>query len=267
MSTIVSRLCTMLSLVTLGVSVWATPALIGFTGTSNLPTADVATPQTASIALDLQDNNAGTTKSWRLIYGLSECAEVGMAFVDTQRTTWAGTLKYRFGVKEECATAVGALVASTSELTINIPPVITPTFVGATRFTGPPPPTTVILPGTTTYQLYAVHTRQLLAQTSQQPAVTGSLGGNWTAMKSSDTDISKFHAMASLEIRKGRTAFVADYQTAADDMDHRPMSSIALRYALSNRVNTELGFSNALGVLGGNVSRLFGGVSYQFGVR
>ena len=264
MMTFQLRLGAILSLLFTANLVFAYPALMGFTGTSNLPDANTAPEQTVSVALDLQDNNSGTTKSWRLLYGINDRIEAGVAYVDTSRETWAGTLKVRLIDREHSTTSIGGLAATTSEITIGAPAQPQDYLLASARYGQPP---TRTLPLTKSYQLYAVHSQLLKEESAVYPALTGSLGVNWTAMVATGIHMNALRAYFTLEARKSRTTFVADFQTADSDMDHKPMSSVALRYQASDLLNAQFGFSNALGVLGGNDCRLFGGAHYQFSTR
>lgn len=277
MRTVVTRLCAVISLAALGAAGWAYPSLLGSTGTVNLPTADTAVVQSATLALDVQDTNSDTTKSWRLLYGLTNHSEVGFAFVDTKRDTWAITAKSRVITSGTSGLALGALIGATTRMDIAIPtPPTTPT--GPTGPTGPttvaarattlpvvPGMTNITLPSTLTYQLYVVGTCQPMTESATHPQVKASVGGNWTAMKANGNEDHAFRLFFSASLSKGRTAFVADYQTADKDIDDKPMTSMALRYALSSRLGAEIGYTNSLGVVGDRTDRLFGGISYRFG--
>lgn len=246
-------------------SLMAYPALMGYSGLSNLPDAGMADQQSISVALDTQDNSSGITKSWRLVYGITDRLEAGVAFVDTSRETFAGTLKYQFDQREEQNTSLGLLAASTSEITIQLtPPVNSVQDAPETRYATPP---SMTLPTTKSYQLYLVHSRLISKENENYPSLIGTVGVNWTAMAARGIDMQAVRPFLGAEADFKRMVLLADYQFADDEMDHKPMFSIAARYRLDDKIKVQFGYSNALGVLGGNTKRVFMGATYQFSPR
>lgn len=248
--------------VVLAGALMAYPSLMGYSGLSNLPDAGTNEAQSFSVALDTQDNSSGITKSWRLLYGITDRIEIGGAFVDTSRETFAGTLKYQLDQQANQKTSLGFLAAQTSKITIQLtPPVANELSLSNNRYGMPP---TMTLPTTMSYQLYLVHSRLISKESVNYPSLTGTVGINWTAMVAQGIHMQAIRPFLGAEADYKRMALLADYQVADDEMDHKPMFSIAARYRLDDKVNLQFGYSNALGVLGGNTKRVFMGANYHF---
>jgi hypothetical protein len=238
----------------LAASAWAYPTLNGPTGTGNLPTAEIATPQTTTLALDLVNTSSDVADSWRLLYGANDRFEASANYVKTQRNTWGVNAKYLVSP----GTAVGGLFGTTSEFTMSILP-----FATAGRDIVLPP-LTFTLPRTNTYQLYAVHTFDLMKPEAGRLGLAASIGANWTSMTATGINESAIRGFACLEAKYGKATIAADYQTKDDEMESNAMWSAVGRYDISSRLAAQAGFGNMMGVLGNSTNRFFGGLSYQF---
>jgi len=236
-------------------AVMAYPSLLGPTGGANLPTAKVVNQGTLAAAYDyfMNDMDLGggvqleETHAIRLLYGLTESAEVGLTYNKQDVTgagpgidnfdNWGLNAKYNFAVEGvEFEPAVGAVYQDYSDA------------------------------DGTVFQLYAVGSK-LFSMGEGGTSFRGSLGVNWTKVDfGAGYDVDAFRPYINLDFgfANGLT-LTGEFQFKNSDIDDDPLMSLTLRYPISESFNVQLGTSNAVrGVAGGPDQCLTLGINWNY---
>jgi len=233
---------------------WAATSLLGPSGTGTLPTAEIAATGTLTVAGDYLDTD-DTTTVWRAVYGFGERLEVSAAFVSTENDVLSASAKYMLKATENSQSAVGLVYATADGVGEVVEAASTSRAEGG------------FATSTDTvhaYQVYAAHTMSLIPETDTSIGLIGTIGVNWTDI--TDTD-GAFRGFASLEARRDAASLAAEFQTKNNDIEADPIFSFVARYKFANGFAAQAGWTNSFGLMGGDESRFFGGLSYTFGTK
>lgn len=243
----------------LAVSAWAQPSLHPWTGTGNLPTAELAKPGSITLAQDLVrddsefvDNDEDLMVT-RLVLGINDRLEMGVSYGDEYSESLGLAAKYQIKSDESGSIAVGALYSSTAPYEIYYGGWYEDYFSVARE---------------KAFQVYAARTFPIGKPQAGGVALRATVGANWTRLRynydqyafGSDSD--GFRLFASWQAEYGRGSLAVDYQSTEDSLDQSPMWSAVVRYDASSRLKLQMGYGNAYGFRGADGSRFFSGICY-----
>lgn len=223
---------------------WGYPTRFGpATGLVDVPTADVAMPGSAELAVDYFELEDGT-KVWpaRLLVGVSSGAELGITYT-----------KLKDGVSDEFA-SIGAKLALMQPPLAGFDLAIGTSFLNNT--------------GSDILDLYVVATKEfpvapdgMYRVERPYPPVRGHVGIMYTRVSNS-TDDDEIKPFLGLDITTPEGAsFVAEYKWTKFGSDE---AAAAIRYPVSPAVSAQLGVARTSKVHGQNDYRLLIGVNYNF---
>lgn len=225
---------------------YAYPTLTGATGLAALPTAAVAPAGQLDLAADFYNTKTGAVKDAfpvRVQYGVAENFEVGAAFLmQKDMDRWYANVKY--GTPLTLAGFGFAVGAQYGQMTD--------------------------APKAKTTQLYVAGTRAFGGEADGvMPALNGTLGVNWTQFKVAGASFDAFRAFAGLDAAFANNLNVAaEVQTMnkKDLGDVKALSSLVVRYPLTEALTGQVGVTNALDLNGAKDYNVFAGVNYVFGL-
>lgn len=254
---------------------FAYPSLLGPTGGANLPVAGVIGKGKIALAADyyqtsetIVNENAQTkttsefsnTYPMRLLYGLTENIEVGV----------------RFDSQDLETTTLDKTVSNTSKSNSSFN-----TWSVFAKYLLPVEPFGfAIAPGAvysdiadteqTFWQLFLVGSRVLYDNSARGTVLRGSLGANYTREDSGSAakNPSAFRGYLDLDLTlANKLNITGEYQTKDTDLDVDPLTTLVVRYPLSNVISVELGTTNAGrgGLKMSSEHNLFAGVNCTFG--
>lgn len=242
----------------------AYPSLLGPTGGTNLPTANVIGEGKFDFAFDWFNQKVKETydvggtpvefktnaaKVFRVLYGFAPNLEGGLGYTSQKLTAegggdyesisldnWNLNIKYLTPLTlGEAAWSVGAVYEKFKE------------DLGKT------------------WQIYFVGTKVFQPATDLSPGVRGSLGVNYSKSQNGES-VSAVRPFVAIDLafRKG-LSFTAEYQLKDSDFDEKALMSVALRYPFTPELTGQIGFSNGFrGVSGSDKYDLLVGVKYTF---
>ncbi len=235
----------------------AYPSLLGPTGGTNLPTAKIAKQGTLNFAYDLYANEVtwgndkvGNTSAFRLLYGLSDKAEVGFTYNNEDYSYFDGAAWHSSSFDNWGLNAKVNFAQEGSDLE-PAAGVVYQDYNDA---------------DTTVTQLYLVGSK-LFRPGEGGTSFRGSLGVNWTKVDfgaGGDTDALRPYINLDFGFSNGLT-LTGEYQLKNDDIDDDALMSLVLRYPISKGLNVQVGTSNAFrGIAGGPDQNLTFGVNWNY---
>ena len=232
----------------------AYPTLLGPSGGVVLPDADVTAAGQWNVAVDYYDQTG--TSSYdielkhaipvRVLYGMGDKLEVGAMFTfqDTNDAKsddiWSVNAKYLTSLTLGSFNwSVGGLYAKYTDWDDQI------------------------------LQFYFVGTRVLSEGSETSPAVSGSIGVNWTQDDDTGYKADAFRPYFSLNAAfKGGTELLAEYQFKNDNIyDQKAIASIGVRHAFNPNWSAQIAFTNAEIVYGIDDYNFLLGVNYKLAAK
>lgn len=252
--------------------VGAYPSLTPWTGTGNLPTAEVQESGSVALAVDFLPNKSTYYQDLkairepetisedvlpaRLVWGVNDKLEVGAGYQDEFSSKWLFATKYQIESDDSGSIAVGALYSQTDEFAYSS---------YAYRLPG------LIVPDEEMFQLYVARTFPLGKTVAGKSKLNATIGANWTTRSWESNEFTDGYEdnavrlFASLQAKYGKTLFAFDYQSSHGITEESPMWSMVGRYDISPRLTGQMGYSNAIGWPIGGQNRFFAGVCYTLG--
>lgn len=242
----------------LGLAAFGYPALTGPSGLVATPTAWVTPTGGFTFAADYYFTQEAVgvvqdTIPLRVLYGIAPNTEVGIGGWISRAggqdaTALQANVKYLTPLHPLGANiAVGAIFAG-SRATAS------PAFTDRAE----------------TWHLYLVGTHECLPGGDGRIGVTGTLGVNWTGIEAGAFDGSGFRGTAGVKVMlPNRLTIVAEAQAARSELgDAKPLTSIALRYPITEELKGEIGYTNAsfaaAGLTHAEDHNIFAGLTYRW---
>ena len=222
----------------------AYPTLTGPTGMAIFPTAETA-PVGVAVAADWQEFTDGHAIPIRAILALGDTFELGAMYTPFSDTVpaldkmWGANAKIRLGKLVGGDSALGAQFLRLEDDTgfqIDFPQAY---FAWTTDFGG-----------------------------GDSPMFGLTWGANWTRVDPEVGDSNDaFRFFGGVSVNVGRSiSLLGEIQSADSDIDDiKPITSATARIGLGSTLNAQVGYTNALGVIGVEDHNWFAGLNLAFG--
>jgi hypothetical protein len=225
------------ALMAIATAAYAYPTLYGPTGLAVTPTAAIQPMGQFNIAVDYANTDPDETIPVRVLYGIGESFEVGATYFEAEDNAWDINGKW-----------------------------LTPLTLGG--FDWALGAVYVDMDAGSAQNLYFTGTRALTEGDDTMPALAGTIGLDYIK-----TDPDAANGTSKVRIMAGLDAMFAnnicaslEYRTEGSGIDAEAGKTIAVRYAFTDALSGQLGFSNTFGLIAGDDMELFAGVNYAFGM-
>lgn len=247
-------------LLSLGCISWGYPSLLGPSGGTNQPTAEIQQRDSIAVAIDFlnsssgdNDLNAGNSILTRLQLGIANDIECGLTFAaqqDDMATPPAESANYnRLGINVKLAQAISQrakIAVGANYLNyLNRPAGETNAFT----------------------QLYLVADDRINLDNDTNNKLFASVGVSCLLWQNGSKKNSSFRPFVSLTgLFPQGFSITGEYKFEDVDADAAPLTSLTARYPFTSNLSGQIGINNSShGFFGGKNHQLFIGVNMQFG--